>query len=125
MRLAHALVVLRKELVDALRDKRSLLSALVFPLVGPLMVVVLFRVIIEKQDVDEPVKLPIVGAEHAPGLVAFLGEHDIEVQPAPDDPETAVKTGQAPAVLVVPPEYGERFRAGKVAEVELLVDRSR
>lgn len=125
MRLAHALVVLRKELTDALRDKRSLLSALVFPLVGPLMVVVLFRVIIEQQDVDEPVQLPIVGAEHAPGLVAFLGEHDIEVQPAPDDPETVVKTGAAPAVLVVSPDYAERFREGKSADVELLVDRSR
>jgi sodium transport system permease protein len=121
----HMMVVLRKELLDAMRDKRSLLSALVFPLVGPLMVVVLFRVIIEQQDVDEPVRLPVVGAEHAPGLVAFLAEHEVEVQPPPDDPEAAVKSGEAPAVLVVPDDYEERFRAGKSVSVELLVDRSR
>jgi sodium transport system permease protein len=123
--LRHTWVVLAKELLDALRDKRSLLSALVFPLVGPLMVVVLFRVIIDQQDVDEPVQLPVVGAEHAPGLVAFLGEHDIVVQPAPDDPEAAVQSGEAPAVLVVPDDYAERFREGRSVSVELLVDRSR
>ncbi len=121
----HMMVVLRKELLDALRDKRSLLSALVFPLVGPLMVVVLFRVIIEQQDVDEPVQLPVVGAEHAPGLVAFLTEHEVVVQPPPDDPEAAVRSGAAPAVLVVPDDYEARFRAGKSVSVELIVDRSR
>jgi sodium transport system permease protein len=125
MSVRHTWVVLGKELLDAMRDRRSLLSALVFPLVGPLMVVVLFRVIIEQQDVDEPVRLPVVGAEHAPGLVEFLGEHDIEVLAPPDDPEAAVKNGSAPAVLVVPEDYGERFREGKQVSVELLHDRSR
>jgi len=125
MKLRHAMVVLRKELVDALRDKRSLLSALVFPLVGPLLVVVMFRMIIEQQDVDEPVQLPVVGAEHAPGLVDFLERHEIEVMPPPDDPHEAVRTGAAKAVLVIPAEYPTRFREGRAAELELLVDRSR
>ena len=30
--------VVAKEMVDALRDRRSLMSALIFPLVGPILV---------------------------------------------------------------------------------------
>ena len=48
MGLRHIRVVFRKELTDGLRDRRSLFSALIFPLVGPLLVVVMFRFIAEQ-----------------------------------------------------------------------------
>lgn len=125
MGLRHIGVVFRKELTDALRDRRSLFSALIFPLIGPLLVVVMFRFIAEQNANTGPVPLPVVGAEHAPGLIEFLGEHDVEVQPAPDDPEQTVRTGAAPAVLVIGPDYAERFREARPAQLELLVDNSR
>ena len=36
--LDHVGAVFRKELLDALRDRRSLISALLFPLFAPLMI---------------------------------------------------------------------------------------
>jgi len=125
MNLRHVFVVLGKELTDAVRDRRSLLSAFVYPLTGPVLVVGLFHVIIDAQDIDEPVHLPVAGAEYAPGLLDHLRRHDIEVEPAPADPEAAVRTGSAVAVLTVPPDFGERFREGRSIEVELLVESSR
>ena len=32
------LAVLRKELIDGIRDRRSVVSTLIFPLLGPMMV---------------------------------------------------------------------------------------
>ncbi len=125
MKLRHVAVVWAKELTDGLRDRRSLFSALVFPLVGPVLVLVLFRVMAEQQGADEPLRLPVVGADNAPGLVAFLGAHDVEVGDSPADPETAVRTGEAPAVLLIPDDYAERFRDGRPAQLQLLVDNSR
>ena len=125
MGLRHIRVVFRKELTDGLRDRRSLFSALIFPLVGPLLVVVMFRFIAEQNSTDGPVPLPVVGAEHAPGLIEFLREHDVDVQPPPDDPEQAVRTGAAPAVLVIDADYARRFRENRSARLELLVDNSR
>ncbi len=125
MKWRHVWVVLRKELRDGLRDRRSLFSALVFPLIGPVLVVVMFRFIAQQQAIDEPVPLPVVGAEHAPGLVEFLEQHDIDVREPPADPGEVVRTGEAPAVLVIPADYGERFRASRSVRVELMVDNSR
>ena len=125
MSIRHVGVVFRKELTDGLRDRRSLFSALVFPLIGPLLVVVMFRFLAQQQAIDGPLPLPVVGAEHAPGLVDYLGRHGVEVEPAPVDAEAAVRTGEAAAVLVIAPSYGERFRASRSAKVELLVDNSR
>lgn len=125
MKWRHVGVVFRKELTDGLRDRRSLFSALVLPLVGPLLVVMMFRFIAQQNSADEPVPLPIVGAEHAPGLVEALRNGDITPEPAPEDPEQAVKTGTAPAVLLITSEYGEHFRSAKSVRVELLVDNSR
>ncbi|MBC8072260.1 MAG: ABC transporter permease [Deltaproteobacteria bacterium] len=118
-------VVLAKELTDGLRDRRSLFSALIFPLVGPVLVVLMFKFIADRESTDEPVPLPVIGAEHAPGLVAYLAEHDVEVLPAPDDPEGAVKRGDVPAVLVIDAEYPQRFREARPAPLELMVDNSR
>ena len=125
MNARHVGIVWKKELTDGLRDRRSLLAALAFPLVGPLLVVLMFKLIADREAVDQPVPLPIVGAEHAPGLVEWLGHHDIEVQPPPDDREQAVKSGDVPAVLVIGADYPQRFREARPAPLELLVDNSR
>jgi sodium transport system permease protein len=125
MGMRHVRVVFRKELTDGVRDKRSLFSALILPLVGPLLVVVMFRFIAQQNATTGPVPLPVIGAEHAPGLVAYLRAHDVDVQEPPADPEKAIKSGDAPAVLIIDPSYPEHFRAGRPAKVEMLVDNSR
>ncbi|HWB81162.1 MAG TPA: hypothetical protein VG755_39635, partial [Nannocystaceae bacterium] len=115
MNARHVGVVWKKELTDGLRDRRSLLAALAFPLVGPLLVVLMFKMIADREAVDQPVPLPIVGAEHAPALVDWLAHHDIEVQPPPDDREQAVKSGDVPAVLIIGADYPQRFREARPA----------
>jgi sodium transport system permease protein len=121
-----ARVVFRKELTDGLRDRRTLLMALFFPLLGPLTLAgaLHFASQTMQRVAREGLTLPVAGQEHAPNLVAFLGA-EARIVPAPADPEAAVRAGEWEAVLVIPPEFGARLREGRPAPVRLVVDESR
>ena len=71
MRAAVA-AVLGKELMDHLRDRRSLVSALIFPIFGPLTFLVLMNVTAGWADSGKAPKLAVEGMDRAPNLVAFL-----------------------------------------------------
>lgn len=118
-------VVFRKELRDGLRDRRSMFSALLYPLVGPLLVGLMLSSVIEKGRARETVELPTVGIEHAPALAEFLHGQDIEVVEGPADPEAAVEAGEVDYVLVIPEEFPERFREARPAPLRLVTDGSR
>ncbi len=118
-------VVFRKELRDGLRDRRSMFSALLYPLVGPLLVGLMLSTVIERGRAHETVELPTVGIEHAPDLEEFLHGHDIDVVEGPEDPEAAVESGEVDYVLVIPEEFPRRFREAKPAPLRLVTDGSR
>ncbi|TVQ47776.1 MAG: ABC transporter permease [Gammaproteobacteria bacterium] len=122
--------VVGKELLDNARDRRTLASALLFgPLFGPLLFAVLISVVIQQtvSDVERPVSLPVIGAEHAPNLIAFLGRNGFEVERWEGDlagAREAVQAGRQDVVLVIDPAFGERFQAGLPARVQLIQDAS-
>ncbi|MCB1058472.1 MAG: ABC transporter permease [Acidobacteria bacterium] len=127
MSLYGAGVVFRKEVVDNLRDRRTLFSSLVYPLLGPVLLVLIVAVaarsFTERAETD--LELPVVGAEHAASLVSFLEQHGVDVLPAPEDPEAAVRSGESEVVLVIGEAYADAFAAGRSAPVELLYDDTR
>jgi sodium transport system permease protein len=119
-------IVLTKEVLDNLRDRRTLLAALLYPFLGPglilLMVLAIGRL---SKEAELPLKLPIEGKENAPSLVSFLEQNRVEIEPAPPDPEAAVRSGETILVLVIPEEFGSQFREGRPAVVRLVYDPSR
>lgn len=117
--------VLRKEVIDNGRDRRSLLTALLSPLLGPLSLILMFFVIADAREKSEAPKVPVIGREHAPVLVGWLERAGVVVQPAPADPEDAVRRGEVDVVVVIDAGFGEALRAGRPAIVELIVDESR
>ena len=117
-------VVFAKELRDHLRDGRSVLGALVMPVMGPLVVLLVFNFVAQMER-DRPLEVPVAGAQNAPHLVAYLEAHGATVLEAPEAPESAVREGDVDMVLLVAPEYGERFSEGRPAHVQLLKDSSR
>jgi sodium transport system permease protein len=120
--------VFRKEVTDNLRDRRTLLTVLIFgPLFGPILYLGMMNVITNKQlaDLNQSLKLPVEGAQYAPNLVAYLKQHDTEIQAAPADPEQAVKNGSADVVLIIPKQFPAAFRAGEPAIVQLVMDQSK
>ncbi|MCZ6716000.1 MAG: ABC transporter permease, partial [Gammaproteobacteria bacterium] len=61
-------IVWAKEVLDNLRDRRTLLSSLIFgPLFGPILFVFMINIMLSEatSDVDELLELPVTGQEHA------------------------------------------------------------
>lgn len=125
--LNHTRIVFLKELTDVLRDRRTLLTALFSPLLGPVLMMLLFGVIGRQTaaQIEKPLELPVQGAENAPSLIHFLEQNDVILQPAPADPEAAVQAGDHEVVLIIPAGFGEDFTAGRPATVQLVIDDSR
>lgn len=121
-------VVFWKEVTDNLRDRRSLFSALLSSLIGPVLMLVLIVILGKTLYVDakeNPLRLAVSGANRAPGLMLFLEQQGVILQLANIDPETAVRNGVYEVVLVIPEGYQEAFRKGHPAPVQLVIDSSR
>jgi sodium transport system permease protein len=123
-----ALIVFLKEVSENLRDRRTVVNTL---LTGPLLAPAIFVLIInatisrELDKAERPLPVPVIGAEHAPNLVAALKQQNIEIKDAPADPERAVRDMDADLVLRIPAEFGDSWRKGEPAQVELIYDASR
>jgi sodium transport system permease protein len=121
-------IVMRKELLDAFRDRRMVLMAfLVMPLAVPSLLAGMSAVGVRKQlqKLEATLELPVIGAERAPNLMAWLGSHNIRVVAAPDDPDGVVQRQEREAILRVSPDYDARWRAGEPARIDLIFDSSR
>jgi sodium transport system permease protein len=126
--LPSALIVFLKEVRENLRDRRTVINTL---LTGPLLAPAIFVLIInatisrELDKAERALPVPVIGAENAPNLVAALKQQNIEIKDAPADPERAVRDMDADLVLRIPAEFGDSWKKGEPAQVELIYDASR
>jgi sodium transport system permease protein len=124
------LSVFRKEFRENLRDRRTLISALIFgPLFGPLLFAAALSLSIERGSsaADKLVTLTVSHAERAPNLVNRLRQYGVKIATTSyDDAEAreAVQTHRKPFVLVVTNDFGSRFQASQPAQLLLYVDSS-
>src|SRR6202030_3534146 len=109
----HALfTVFGKEFLENLRDRRTLLSALLFgPLFGPLLFGLMVSRMLNQSVVvsDEPLRLTISGGDYAPGLTRYLEAQGVRLARenlSENEARAAVRGGMAQIVLVIPKEYG-------------------
>jgi sodium transport system permease protein len=120
--------VFGKEFLENLRDRRTLLSALLFgPLFGPLLFGLMVSRMLDQSvaESDEPLQLTISGSEYGPGLTQYLQAHGVELKRATlteSEARTTVRAGHAQVVLIIPEEYGPRFTAANPAPVLLVAD---
>ena len=122
------IVVMLKELVDLFRDRRTVaISLLLGPLLMPALILGLGKLVSSRisTQLEKPLTVPVVGAEHAPNLMAWLRGQNIVIAPAPADPDAAIRTQAEDVVLRVSPEYGKQWRGSLPATVEILHDSSR
>ena len=123
--ITQALVVFRKELKDWSRDRRSILTALMGTVMGPLIVAFMFNTLASRQRQVEEVAIPVVGAEHAPALVQWLRQQPgVTISAGPADPGEAVRERREDVVVVIPKDFSEKFLASKPAVIRLIADTS-
>ena len=123
--------VFKKEFRENLRDRRTLLSALVFgPVFGPILVAVMTQFGISRgvNQADEVLTIAVAHAERAPNLLAYLGARGIDVVKVDFD-ETAARRAVAAQshkiILDIPEDFGARLQEGQPAPVILYSDSSR
>jgi sodium transport system permease protein len=122
------LAVMRKELRDLIRDRRTLYVALLMgPILLPVIMIGLGALASKKisSQMEKTLEVPVVGAQHAPGLIAWLEGQNLKIEPAPSDPEAAILAQEEDVILRIPENFGEDWRNGVPALVELLHDASR
>ena len=120
-------IIFHKEVIDNLRDRRSIANSLMASLFVPLLMIGMFALIgrTSSEKAEQPLQLAVSGAAHAPGLIEFLKESDVEIQPAPADSEAEIREGNVDVVLIIPESYGGDFHAERPATVQLMFDDSR
>ena len=124
--LRQLFVVFRKELRDSSRDRRAILAIVFGVLVGPAVIGFMVNQLAERQRQAEYVRIPVVGIANAPAFVGWLRtQWGVTVVEGPQDPERAVRDGDEDVVLVIPPDFAERFSASRSAPVSLVSDGSR
>ena len=122
--MSAAWVVYVKEIVEALRDRRTLMVVLFSSvLMGPLLLVALSALLASFEASAESRVVYVAGSTHAPGLVNFLERQTRIVKPPPADYEARLRTRKwADPVLVVPPDFEAALQRGETPFVEVVSD---
>jgi sodium transport system permease protein len=113
------------ELRGALRDRRSLMSALAYGVWGPMVMALALAAIARDRQGDEKMTLAVSNSSLAPTLTAFLAERMVEVVDSSGDGADAIRARELPVALVVHPDYAANFTAGRPAALTLRFDGSR
>lgn len=114
--------IARKELREAVRDRRSLANGLLYGLWGPLVMGMALVAMAGHQGEVGAITIEAEGVSRAPALVAFLAGRDVSVVEARGDLAAAVRERRLPVGLVVRAGYPARFEDSRPAPLELLHD---
>jgi sodium transport system permease protein len=118
----NAWVVFRKELIDALRDRRTLLVVLLSSVaIGPLVMIALSALVdgIEKRAEERTVV--VAGIEHAPTLRNYLARQTYRIDAAPDDYEARLKSQSlGDPVLLVGKDFEAELARGEPPLLEIV-----
>ncbi|MCO5736503.1 MULTISPECIES: ABC transporter permease [Stenotrophomonas maltophilia group] len=122
------MTVMRKELRDLSRDRRTLLLTLVFgPLLYPVLLLGMGKLAESRvrTQIEEPLQIPTIGAGNAPNLVRFLAAQGLNAAPAPKDLAEAIRTQDIDVALRISDDFGKDWAEGKPALVEVIKDSTR
>jgi sodium transport system permease protein len=118
------LTVFRKEISDALRDRRTLLTALVSSvLLGPLVLVAISALVASLESRAEARQVFVVGIDNAPSLKNWFERQTYTVKAAPADFEKQLRNAKlTDPVVVVPADFEAALQRGESPTVELVSD---
>ena len=118
------LIIAFKELMDALRDRRTMLMVFVVTLFGmPFMMVILSESANRYESQAEKKQVWVAGLDHAPVLQNYIERQGYKISPAPNDYESQLQTKNLiDPVLVISPDFQERLAHGERPAVDIVMD---
>jgi len=123
MSLRNVGIVYRKELIDSLRDRRTVISMIVVPLlVMPLLTIgmgVLSLTLVDRAMKEIP-KIMILGGEDSPRVMAEVRRlKDVDIVPAKPDYAEEISNKQIRAAVEIPKGFDAKLAAGESSTVKI------
>ncbi len=123
MSLRNVSIVYRKELIDSLRDRRTVISMVVVPLlVMPLLgigMLALSAKLVDQAEEEVPTVM-ILGGEDSPRVMADLRQlQDLRIVPAKPDYVDEISNRQIRAVVEIPEGFEAKLAAGESSTVKI------
>jgi sodium transport system permease protein len=123
MSLRNVGIVYRKELIDSLRDRRTVISMVVVPLlVMPLLgigMLALSAKLVDQAEEEVPTVM-ILGGEDSPRVMADLKQlQDLQIVPAKPDYVDEISNKQIRAVVEIPQGFEAKLAAGESSTVKI------
>lgn len=123
------LTVMRKELRDFFRDRKTMLMTLLLaPLMYPVIMLGIGKLAEMRQnaDLEKALSVPVAGIEHAPNLVGFLASQGMTARKATvAEVEDGIRNQYDEVGLIIAPDFVKDWTSGKPATVEVVTDSTR
>lgn len=115
--MTRLVILLKKELLDAQRDRRAVMAGLYYALGTPIVICLLFTLLIGQITQSETLKISITNSKLAPDLISFLANSQIIHADSTDEQ-------LKPIQLIISKDYAANMAKGKPASVTIEVDTS-
>ncbi len=125
---AEILLVWRKETLDTLRDRRTILAMVVLPLlIYPLLIIVISQLGLQQVEKlrQSRARVAFVPADAAPELAQALAADTTFVLLQPAQPDSALKARDIDVIVELPADFESRIARQDSAEAVVRVDLSR
>lgn len=121
--MSNFLTVLKKELLDIVRDKKTLVFTLILPiLIYPLMFKFMSSSMEKAQsDVEKEINIYIEGDTDSTMAKVITSLENIKL-PSVDSPTDALKNGDIQLIINIPENFDENIASGKNETIDLLID---
>jgi sodium transport system permease protein len=120
--MTNAWIVFKKELIDALRDRRTLMVVLLSSVaIGPIVLIALSALVAGIEQRAEERTVVVTGIEHAPTLKNFLERQTYRITAAPADYEKKLVAQQlGDPVLVLGKDFETELARGEPPLIEIV-----
>lgn len=116
-----------KEVMENLRDKRTLVSSVIMgSFMGPLFALGMIYMTAQmgKEKAEKQLELPVINMQYAQNLEKHLLSSDVKILSLDKAPEDAIKDKDHDVVLEIDESFSASMQAGKPAKVKLYFDAS-
>lgn len=118
--------ILKKEIIDAMRDRRTLMMVLVSSLlILPVLLLAISEITSQIESQQEKRLVLAVNMQQAPGLENFILRQGYQIEDAPKDYEQKSRNKiLTKPVLVVSKDFDKKFEQGDNVQLEIVYDTS-
>ncbi len=132
MKLKHVMIVLRKEVKDLLRDRRTIISSILLPMILIPVINIVMSGGIQKfeKDMNENVMVALSRSSNSPEARELVQERILSKNPNivlvdAEDPVKALENNEIRCILEIENSYAEKLEDGQPIQITLQYDESK